>query len=264
MTAGTVAARAGTVRGTAARAGRAAAPDLAHESAWLAEGVGLVAGMDEVGRGALAGPVTVGCAVVGTVTVATPFPDGLTDSKALTARRREVIEPLVASWLHAWGVGHASPAEIDEIGIVGALRRAGLRALRAAEQVAGPVRAVVLDGSHDWLTGGGQADLLTPEDPEDDGTVREVRTVVKGDLRCASVSAASVLAKQARDRLMADAHVRHPGYGWDSNKGYGSGTHLAELRRVGPCDEHRRSWRLPEQDADADRGLVLVADADGG
>lgn len=224
-------------------------PDTLVESAWLAEGVEVVAGMDEVGRGALAGPVTVGCAVVSTATLAEPFPTGLTDSKLLSPAARARIEPAVAGWVLAWGVGHASPAEIDAHGIVAALRTAGLRALRAA-QVAGPtVRAVLLDGSHDWLTAAGQDDLFAADDPEDDGVVRDVRTLVKGDLRCASVSAASVLAKQARDRLMAEADTRHPGFGWASNKGYGSADHLAELRRVGPCDEHRRSWNLPPRDA---------------
>lgn len=223
-------------------------PDTLVESAWLGEGVEAVAGMDEVGRGALAGPVTVGCAVVAASTLAVPFPEGLTDSKLLTPAARARIEPAVTAWVLAWGVGHASPAEIDALGIVGALRTAGRRALRAAA-VSGPtVRAVLLDGTHDWLTPPAQEDLFAVEDPDDDGVEREVRTLVKGDLRCASVSAASVLAKQARDRLMAEADARHPGYGWASNKGYGSADHLAELRRVGPCDEHRRSWRLPARD----------------
>jgi len=233
-------------------------PDVAVESAWLAEGVEVVAGMDEVGRGALAGPVTVGCAVVSAASLAVPFPAGLTDSKLLSAAARARIEPELAGWLVAWGVGHASPREIDALGIVGALRTAGRRALRAAAEAGPTVRAVLLDGSHDWLTAAGQDDLFAAEDPDDDGVRREVRTLVKGDLRCASVSAASVLAKQARDRLMADAHVRHPGFGWASNKGYGSPDHLAELRRTGPSDEHRLSWRLPERD------VVLGGAPDGG
>lgn len=224
-------------------------PDTLVEAAWLAEGVEVVAGMDEVGRGALAGPVTVGCALVSTPSLTVPFPAGLTDSKLLSAAARERIEPAVAGWVLAWGVGHASPAEIDALGIVGALRTAGRRALRAAEAAGTTVRAVLLDGSHDWLTPPAQDDLFAVDDPEHDGVAREVRTLVKGDLRCASVAAASVLAKQARDRLMGAADARHPGYGWASNKGYGSADHLAELRRVGPCDEHRRSWRLPARDA---------------
>ncbi|MGP7960735.1 ribonuclease HII [Sanguibacter sp. A247] len=238
-------------------------PDVATESAWLVEGVEVIAGMDEVGRGALAGPVTVGCAVVSVATLEVPFPQGLTDSKLLSAPARERIEPAVAGWVLAWGVGHASPAEIDAYGIIVALRTAGRRALRAA-QVTGPaVRAVLLDGSHDWLSEP-REDLfamgaLEPVAPEpDDGVEREVRTVVKGDLRCASISAASVLAKQSRDRLMAQAALRQPGYGWAQNKGYGSAAHLAEIRRVGPSDEHRRSWRLPEREA------VLDAVGDGG
>lgn len=239
-------------------------PDVAAESAWLAEGVEVVAGMDEVGRGALAGPVTVGCAVVSASTLEIPFPEGLTDSKLLSARARERIEPAVAGWVLAWGVGHASPAEIDAHGIIVALRTAARRALRAAQATGPTVSAVLLDGSHDWLTDSAQEDLfdvgvLAPGAPEpDDGVPRQVRTLVKGDLRCASISAASVLAKQARDRLMSEAAQRHPGYGWAGNKGYGSAAHLAEIRRAGPSDEHRRSWRLPSRDA------VLDAVGDGG
>jgi len=221
-------------------------PDVVLEQEWCAEGAPFVAGMDEVGRGALAGVVTVGVAVLGPETLCQPYPEGLTDSKLLTASARQRLEPLVQGWVTAWGVGHASPAEIDEAGIIVALRRAGERALAAAEATCGPVRAVVLDGKHDWLTppGGDLFDVL------DDAAVdvsRQVRTVVKGDMRCASVAAASVLAKCARDRLMAAAHEQFPMFGWDSNKGYGAKVHLDALRETGPCDLHRRSWALPER-----------------
>lgn len=222
-------------------------PDVVVERSWCSEGAPLVAGMDEVGRGALAGVVTVGVAVVAPADLARPFPDGLTDSKLLTAAARARLEPLVKSWVTAWGVGHATPAEIDEVGIIGALRRAGNRALAIAEEACGPVRAVVLDGKHDWLTEH-EGDLFAALEAQDaDDASREVRTVVKGDLRCASVAAASVLAKCERDRLMAVAHQRFPHFGWDSNKGYGAQVHLEALREVGPCDLHRRSWALPER-----------------
>ena len=155
--------------------------DLRVERAWLREGPVLVAGMDEVGRGALAGPVTVGVTVVEART--RPCPAGLTDSKMLSASARERFEGLVQRWAVAHGVGHASAAEIDEVGIIGALRRAGERALARAEEACGPVAAVLLDGSHDWLTSPAQGDLF---DVLEDATgARAVRTLVKGDLRCA-------------------------------------------------------------------------------
>lgn len=138
------------------------------------------------------------------------------------------------------------PAEIDEAGIIVALRRAGERALAAAEATCGPVRAVVLDGKHDWLTPP-TGDLFDAFEAPPVDAVREVRTVIKGDIRCASVAAASVLAKCARDRLMAAAHEQFPMFGWDSNKGYGAKVHLDALRELGPCDLHRRSWSLPER-----------------
>ena len=221
-------------------------PDVLLEDGWCAEGVPLVAGMDEVGRGALAGVVTVGGAVVGPVALRAPYPEGLTDSKLLTPAARERLEPLVQEWVTAWGVGHATPAEIDEAGIIVALRRAGERALAAAEATCGPVRAVVLDGKHDWLTPP-TGDLFDAFEAPPVDAVREVRTVIKGDMRCASVAAASVLAKCARDRLMAAAHEQFPTFGWDSNKGYGAKVHLDALRELGPCDLHRRSWSLPER-----------------
>lgn len=231
-------------------------PDLREELAWCGRGAGLVAGMDEVGRGALAGVVTVGVTVVGPPQIATPFPPGLTDSKLLSGAARERLEPLVREWVVAWGVGHSTPEEIDAVGIIVALRRAGERALAVAEATCGPVRCVILDGKHDWLTpppgnlvddlvapgslvGGGGDGLAAPR--------REVRTIVKGDQRCASVAAASVLAKCERDRLMTAAHAAHPQFGWDSNKGYGARAHLDALRELGPCDLHRRSWALPER-----------------
>ena len=231
-------------------------PDVLVEDGWCAEGAPLVAGMDEVGRGALAGVVTVGVAVLGPEALQVPYPEGLTDSKLLSAAARERLEPIVQGWVTAWGVGHATPEEIDEAGIIVALRRAGERALAAAEASCGPVRAVVLDGKHDWLTPPA-GDLFDAFDAAPLDVSREVRTVVKGDLRCASVAAASVLAKCARDRLMAAAHEQFPRFGWDRNKGYGAKTHLDALRELGPCELHRRSWSLPE------RAVVTAGAVDG-
>lgn len=216
------------------------APTRQLERELLDAGHTLVAGVDEVGRGALAGPVSVGVVLVDAATGR--LPRGLRDSKLLSpAAREELCEP-VRRWATGSAVGHASPAEIDELGIIAALRLAGTRALgELAEQGLVP-DVVLLDGVHDWLTP--PADLFAGLGP----VVAPVRTVVKGDLRCAAIAGASVLAKCERDDLMVDLGHRHPAYGWDGNKGYSAPGHLAALRELGPCDLHRRSWRLPGQD----------------
>jgi len=190
----------------------------------LRDGARLVAGMDEVGRGALAGPVSVGVVVVDLATK--PCPPGLTDSKLLTATAREALVPLARSWCVAWAVGHAGPAEIDAHGIVGALRLAGRRALAQARRTVGDIDAVLLDGKHDWLSRPSAVDLFEAFDldPHDDERLVDprVRTLVKADLQCASVAAASVLAKTERDGLMTSLARQYPAFGWDQNKGYGA------------------------------------------
>lgn len=209
-------------------------PDLRHERALLRAGARVVAGMDEVGRGALAGPVSVGAVAVDLTT--RTCPQGVADSKLLTPTARERLLPALRRWGLARAVGHASPEEIDAVGILGALRLAGRRALAA---LGVPVDLVLLDGSHDWLTP--PDDLFTVDEP---WTVA-VRTRVKADQRCASVAAASVLAKCERDALMTGLAAEHPAYGWAENKGYAAPEHVAALRRWGPSEVHRRSWRLP-------------------
>lgn len=209
---------------------------LVHERALWDAGARTVAGIDEVGRGALAGPVSVGVAVVAPCET---WPDGLTDSKLLSAARREaLIAPLQAFGV-ARAVGHAAASEIDEVGIIAALRLAARRALDAIPVA---VDAVLLDGTHDWLTPP-PADLFAVE--SDSWDAPPVTMVVKGDRACASIAAASVLAKVERDALMAAAHADHPAYGWDGNKGYGAAVHLDALRALGPSPLHRVSWRLP-------------------
>ena len=203
----------------------------------LRGGAQLVAGMDEVGRGALAGPVSVGVVVVDATTPTAPH--GLADSKMLSAPARQALVPLVVRWGRAHAVGHASAAEIDQVGIIGALRLAGERALEQVEQALGPVTTVLLDGSHDWLTPA--ADLFADEV----ATVRRVHMQVKADQRCSCVAGASVVAKVTRDALMTDLDAQHPAYCWAQNKGYASPAHLAALERHGPTTWHRRSWRLP-------------------
>lgn len=216
-------------------------PSLRVEKALLREGHLLVGACDEVGRGALSGPVTVGMVLVD-ATVRRPL-SGLADSKLLTAPAREALEPRIRRWVVGHAVGHAGPEEVDEVGILAALRRAGHRALAAL-----PRRpdVVLLDGSYDWLRPPRQPGLFDIEPLFPTPDLPPVRTLVKADLRCASVAAASVLAKTARDRIMVELAGRHPGYGWAENKGYATPDHLAALRRLGPCGQHRCSWRLPE------------------
>lgn len=220
-------------------------PHLRHERALLRGGALLVAGMDEVGRGSLAGPVSVGVVVVDATTRSGPR--GVADSKLLTAAARTALVPALSRWGVARAVGHASAAEIDAVGIIAALRLAGQRALATAAAAVGPVDAVVLDGSHDWLTPPAQGalfdDAAAVEVPAYGAPVVHLR--VKADRSCATVAAASVLAKCERDALMVDLAVEHPAYRWDSNKGYASDDHVAALREHGPSPWHRRSWRLP-------------------
>lgn len=222
-----------------------------------AHGHVVVAGMDEVGRGALAGPVSVG--VVAVTAATRSAPPGLDDSKRLTPGQRERLAPALRRWAPAWAVGHASNDEIDAWGILLALRVAGHRAL--AQLGTAPDR-IVLDGSYDWLRRPVPAsrqeslldvlaDVPTVLPPPLLLAVQEclpVDLVVKADRRCAAVAAASVLAKVERDRIMTELGGEDPRWGWAGNKGYSAPEHLAALRVNGPCPLHRRSWRLPGND----------------
>lgn len=219
------------------RVPRSTKPSLRLERELQRDGHRVLAGMDEVGRGALAGPVSVGVVVIDESSRSAPA--GVRDSKLLTPGTRRAMVPRLTRWARAHAVGHALPAEIDEIGIIAALRLAGTRALARLD--VGP-DLVLLDGNHDWLT-----------DPQEVGLLAEltgsstppVRTIIKGDMRCSSVAAASVLAKVERDGLMAELAETHPQYGWADNKGYSASVHLDALASHGPCEQHRRSWSLP-------------------
>ncbi|WP_149201999.1 ribonuclease HII [Actinotalea subterranea] len=217
-------------------------PDLRHERALLRAGARVVVGMDEVGRGALAGPVSVGAVAVDLSTRACP--PGVADSKLLTPAARERLLPALGRWGVSRAVGHASADEIDDLGIIAALRLAGRRALA---QLTVPVDLVLLDGSHDWLSVSRQASLFDtdPLDGLAPAADVAVRTRVKADRTCASVAAASVLAKCERDALMVVLAAEHPDYRWHENKGYGAPEHVEALRTLGPCPLHRRSWNLP-------------------
>ncbi|MFI9309456.1 ribonuclease HII [Streptomyces triculaminicus] len=181
-------------------------------------GAKIVAGVDEVGRGAWAGPVTVCAAVTG---LRRP-PEGLTDSKLLTLKRRTALAATLESWVTAYALGEASPGEIDELGMTAALRLAATRALEAL-----PVRpdAVILDGKHDYL-----------------GDPWRVRTVIKGDQSCVAVAAASVIAKVRRDAMMAELGAVHADFAFGDNAGYPSPVHRAALEELGPTPYHRLSW----------------------
>ena len=204
-------------------------PTLDVESDLLRTGARFVIGCDEVGRGALAGPVAVGFAAVNSAVL--PMPPGLRDSKMLSESRREQLAPLARAWAAYSAVGLASAAEVDDLGIIACLGLAGKRALAElyaqGVDVAGSI--VLLDGNDDWLNKA----LVTP---------LNVVTRIKADRDCASVAAASVIAKVHRDRLMIAAHSEAPGYGWASNKGYGSAAHMQAIELLGSSPLHRKSW----------------------
>jgi ribonuclease HII len=232
-------------------------PTLREERRLLRAGHGLVAGMDEVGRGALAGPVTVGVVVVDARSRSAP--SGVRDSKLLTPAARAALAPRLRRWGVSRAVGHAEPEEIDRVGIIAGLRLAAHRALAAL-----PNRpdCVILDGSHDWLSLPAAPPPAPPEpalfELEELPPMTEavppvglldtpipVVTRVKADLRCAAVAAASVLAKVERDAIMVARAAGYPEYGWELNKGYAVPEHLAALGELGPCPQHRQTWRLP-------------------
>jgi ribonuclease HII len=215
-------------------------PHLEVESDLFAQGFLLVGALDEVGRGSAFGPCCVGLCVIDANVGA--HPRGLRDSKLLTPTAREKLVGPIEAWVRDCAVGEASAREIDEFGLTAALRLAGQRALahlRATPDV------VLLDGSHDWLSS--PTDLTLLGAPYLDISVPPVRTRVKADLTCASVAAASVLAKVHRDRLICELAIQAPGYDLANNKGYVTPSHVAGLRELGPSEHHRVSWKLPSR-----------------
>ncbi|MBT1180805.1 ribonuclease HII [Bifidobacterium sp. CP2] len=247
-------------------------PTLDLERSLAREGYDLVCGFDEVGRGALAGPVMVGCAAVwsrdllasdadasdGVVpsgaSVPLDVPAGVADSKLLTEHRREAIYDELTDWAAAWAVGEASNVEIDEWGISYALGVAALRALAETERRLGldgvrdgvdasAVRVgAILDGPNDYIT-----KAMNTFDAPDVPVPAHVTTKVKGDRSCAAVATAAVIAKVTRDRLMtriAASDPKYAPYEWEHNKGYGTEAHRAAIEEHGPSDLHRLSWKL--------------------
>jgi ribonuclease HII len=202
-------------------------PTMRVEGALGRAGVTYVLGCDEVGRGALAGPVAVGVAVL--ETKRRKVPEGLRDSKMLSEKRREELAPVAAKWAVASSVGLASAEEIDRIGITAALGIAGARAVAALDFDAFDDAVLLLDGHFDYLS----RHLARP--------VR-VEHRIKADRDCGSVAAASVIAKVHRDRLMIDAHASAAMYEWRSNKGYASAVHMSAIDEHGPHGLHRKTW----------------------
>ena len=203
----------------------------------------MVIGCDEVGRGALAGPVMVGAAAMWSRDLAAAqVPAGVADSKLLTEHRREGIVDELRSWCAAYAVGQASNAEIDEWGISHALGIAALRALNG--MLSGkPVKVgAILDGPNDYIT----KTMNTFDAPALPIPV-QVSCKVKGDRHCATVSCAAVIAKVTRDHLMVDiaqGNPRYAPYGWAHNKGYGSAAHRDAIARLGVTPLHRVTWHL--------------------
>jgi ribonuclease HII len=235
------------------------APTLRFEKSLAADGARFVIGCDEVGRGAIAGPVAVGLCVVD---LAKRVPKGLRDSKLLSEQKRTELRPAVAKWALWSAVGMASNAEIDEMGLTAAL---GLAAVRAFVDLCGSGfdctdTVLILDGKFDYFTPATRVAGLE--------AVPSVRTRIKADMTCASVSGASVLAKVARDGMMIDWHDDHPDYNWVSNKGYGSPAHWAAIDSIGASPLHRHTWlRTPslfddlEVEVDPTGDLDVVVDA---
>jgi len=192
-------------------------PDFSFEQDLIARGALRIAGVDEVGRGPLAGPVTAAAVILDPANI----PAGLNDSKALTKKKREALEPLILSAAKV-SIAHASVEEIDEINIL----RASHLAMERAIAGLGDVDHALIDGN------------MVPRDLTVPAT-----TIIKGDARSLSIAAASIVAKICRDRIMCDLAQQYPGYGWDTNAGYGSKSHISALQNLGVTPHHRRSFK---------------------
>ncbi|MEO9685330.1 MAG: ribonuclease HII [Tateyamaria sp.] len=179
---------------------------------------GRVAGVDEVGRGPLAGPVTAAAVVLDVAHI----PDGLDDSKKLSAKRREVLWAEIIAYADV-SVAHASVTEVDELNI---LRASHLAMERAVAGLRGIPDHLLIDGN------------MIPR-----GLTLPATALVKGDGRSVSIAAASIVAKICRDRIMVDLAQQHPGYGWETNMGYGSKSHMAAIQNLGITPHHRRSFK---------------------
>ena len=192
--------------------------DDSFETAARARGLTLIAGVDEVGRGPLAGPVTAAAVILDPARI----PPGLADSKALTAARREALFDIILATAQTC-IAHASVAEIDSLNI---LRASHLAMERAVAGLPVAPDHVLIDGN------------LIPA-----GLKGRAEAIVKGDAKSLSIAAASIIAKVARDRIMVDLAQQHPGYGWESNAGYPTKQHQTALLNLGVTAWHRRSFK---------------------
>ena len=201
-----------------------------------------ILGIDEVGRGPWAGPLGVGACVVGDAQI-----EGLTDSKKLTPKKREALAPVIREKA-AVGLGWVSAEELDRIG----LSRALCKACRAAvKQIKVPFHEIVIDGTVNFL--------------RDTPLAGHVQVLKKADLLVPEVSAASIVAKVARDEYMYKLAEKYPGYGFEKHVGYGTAAHKAALEKLGPCPEHRKSFKPIAQYVGStrekgDRGESAVCD----
>lgn len=197
------------------------APSLSVERELWAAGDEIIVGVDEVGRGSWAGPLSIGAAVLPRDRRVLK----VRDSKLLTEAEREALFDRIASWCTAWSVGHVSPQECDELGMSAAQK---LAARRAIDGLGVTPDRVLIDGNWDFVGGG------------------RTRRIVKGDATCLSIAAASILAKVTRDRLMRAEAAHFPGFDFELNKGYPCPRHKLALKAYGPTTIHRRTWVFME------------------
>ena len=193
-------------------------PDYSEECRLIGLGANVIAGVDEVGRGPLAGPVTAAAVILD----AGNIPEGLDDSKKLTAKKRDRLFEEIHDKAQV-SIAHASVDEIDELNI---LRASHLAMCRAIEGLSLPPDHALIDGN------------MIPK-----GLRIPATTLVKGDGRSLSIAAASIVAKVMRDRIMVDLAQQHPGYGWEKNAGYGTKQHMEALQTLGITPQHRRSFK---------------------
>ena len=212
------------------------APTFDHERTHFARGA--IAGLDEVGRGALAGPVMVGVVALRNEK---DVPHELRDSKLLTAKRRETLAPRLREWADDWAIGSASNVEIDAWGIRLALAVAADRALAALTV---HPQHLMIDGPLNLLQAPSNFPIGVDLPPRIEFARLPATMLIKGDQVSAAIAAAAVLAKVERDHLMEKLALDFPEYGWEGNKGYGSVGHREAIVRCGPSPLHRVSWNL--------------------
>lgn len=211
-------------------------PTLLTETRLFERGYRYIIGVDEVGRGAVAGPVAVGVTLLDCNNKdLSSWPDKLQDSKLMSEKSRSEIFPKLESWLTGFAVDFGSSDEVDNQGITESMRRAFSKAFSTLtkgadlrKSLASEGAVILLDGSSNWIA--------------DRSSGLEVVMQTKADRDCVSVAAAAVVAKVTRDQLMSSLHENYPEYGFESNKGYASAGHISALRTLGPSPIHRLTW----------------------